>query len=251
MKSFVALATFSTLAAAWTYPDCERDGCYRNLIDDRFKDSAPSACLAWLAGTTTAAAAIPTQFNNCPSVKEFSSACSCVAYTATHTTGVPPVTTTTSEKPPVTTTTSEKPPVTTTTSSGKPTGTTSAKPSGSTSTVTTDCPTTLSTSTAGPTTKWTTSTICETKTHTVTQCPGTVTDCPVKHTTVITETIPITTTVCPVTETPVHNGTKTWTPPQSSPVVIPTTPIVVPTGAAGRFGVEALAAAAGVVAALL
>ncbi|KAK4103424.1 hypothetical protein N658DRAFT_394430, partial [Parathielavia hyrcaniae] len=55
------------LASAHEYPDCESDNCYRNLIDERFKEDAVSFCFEFLDGTTTAPSAIPTQFNNCES----------------------------------------------------------------------------------------------------------------------------------------------------------------------------------------
>ncbi|CEJ89890.1 hypothetical protein VHEMI05707 [[Torrubiella] hemipterigena] len=242
MKSFAAVALLAATVAANKYPDCEPDNCHRNLVDDRFKDQAPAICKQWLAGTTTAASAIPTQFNNCPSVQEFSSACSCVTYTATHTSGTP-----SSSVPPSSSATpsssvvpsSSIPPVSSSTKG--PVSSSSAVPS------TTSCPTTVSTETSKPVTQWTTSTICSYVTHTVTECPSTVPNCPVKHTTTSVETIPITTTVCPVTTTPAphNNGTATYTPPVQG-----TQPPVV-TGAAGRFAVEYLAAAAGVAAALL
>jgi len=57
-----------------------------------------------------------------------------------------------------------------------------------------------SNSTSTSHTKWTTSTIYTTNTRTITSCAPTVTNCPVGHSTVITETIAISTTVCPVTE---------------------------------------------------
>ncbi|TVY15285.1 hypothetical protein LARI1_G006251 [Lachnellula arida] len=70
---------------AWTYPDCEMDNCYRNLIDARFTLEAGPFCLDFISGTTTAAAAIPTDFNNCAGdIAAVSSACSCIAYTLTH-----------------------------------------------------------------------------------------------------------------------------------------------------------------------
>ncbi|KAI8241455.1 hypothetical protein K4K55_012291, partial [Colletotrichum sp. SAR 10_96] len=50
---------------AWEYPFCEHDGCYRNLIDQRFEEEAKTFCVDFLHGTTTAPSAIPTDFNNC------------------------------------------------------------------------------------------------------------------------------------------------------------------------------------------
>ncbi|KOS21843.1 hypothetical protein ESCO_001821 [Escovopsis weberi] len=74
--SFVVGALAAGMANAWSYPDCEPDNCYRNAIDQRFSALAPAACFQWLAGTTTADSAVPTDFNNC-NAQEFSSACSC------------------------------------------------------------------------------------------------------------------------------------------------------------------------------
>lgn len=96
MKSISLLvSTLMASANAWTYPDCERDGCYRNLIDRRYADVAPAFCLEWNSGLTTAVSAIPSCFRNCRDVAAVSSACSCVAYTATHTTTTPRLTSTT------------------------------------------------------------------------------------------------------------------------------------------------------------
>ncbi|TWU74023.1 hypothetical protein ED733_001355 [Metarhizium rileyi] len=238
MKKVLLLGALAASVAANTYPNCEYDNCYRALINDGLQDKAKAFCFDWLAGTTTAASAIPTDFSNC-NVQAASSACSCITYTATHTTGptttstppattsTPPKTTGTSETPPTTThttsetppttthTTSETPPTTTHTTSETPpttTHTTIEKPPTNTPTTskTEQSPTTTPTTQAPPattktsqaTTKWTTSTICTTRTHTITSCPPEVTKCPGSgHTTVITETIPISTTVCPVTET--------------------------------------------------
>ncbi|KAH8895486.1 hypothetical protein GQ53DRAFT_52325 [Thozetella sp. PMI_491] len=75
------LAAAGAVEKRWTYPDCEPDNCYRNLIDDRFKDEAKAFCPQFLAGTTTAPSAIPTDFNNCDgNIAAVSSACSCITY---------------------------------------------------------------------------------------------------------------------------------------------------------------------------
>ncbi|TQW01641.1 hypothetical protein IF2G_10838 [Cordyceps javanica] len=74
-----------TSIRAWTYPDCEPDGCYRNLIDPRYSAEAPAFCLKWISGTVMDLSAIPPHFRDCPGVTALSSACFCVAYTATHT----------------------------------------------------------------------------------------------------------------------------------------------------------------------
>ncbi|KAL2164778.1 hypothetical protein VTH06DRAFT_73 [Thermothelomyces fergusii] len=74
------------LARAHKYPDCDPDNCYRNLIDERFAELGVSFCFEFLAGTTTAPSAIPTDFVNCEgNVNAVSSACSCITYTATAT----------------------------------------------------------------------------------------------------------------------------------------------------------------------
>ncbi|KAM0270460.1 hypothetical protein ACHAQH_009401 [Verticillium albo-atrum] len=90
----LALATVQ----ANEYPYCEKDNCYRNLIDTRYQAKAAEFCPQWLAGTTTAPAAVPTSFKNC-GVPELSSACSCITYWNTHvsSTAVP----TPSSQPPV------------------------------------------------------------------------------------------------------------------------------------------------------
>lgn len=86
--SVLISAALVTGAHAWTYLDCEQDSCYLNLIDKRYSAEAPGFCLSWIASTTTDATAIPTHYHNCPDLKALSSACSCVAYTATHTSSV-------------------------------------------------------------------------------------------------------------------------------------------------------------------
>ncbi|KAL2189973.1 hypothetical protein L209DRAFT_148386 [Thermothelomyces heterothallicus CBS 203.75] len=170
------------LASAHEYPNCEADGCYRNLIDERFAEKAVSFCPEFLAGTTTAASAIPTDFANCEGdVKAVSSACSCITYTATAT--ATSSTTEVSE-----TSTTEVPPESSTTEAPE--------------TSSTEAPETSSTETPETsTTKWTTSTITTTATRTITSCPPPVTKCPGNGTTTVTTETIVTTTVCPVTET--------------------------------------------------
>ncbi|KAK1768240.1 hypothetical protein QBC33DRAFT_536620, partial [Phialemonium atrogriseum] len=76
------------LASAWEYPDCDPDNCYREMTNDRFYGEAQEFCPQFLAGTTTAPEAIPTNFENCEQdVNRVSSACSCITYTATYTPG--------------------------------------------------------------------------------------------------------------------------------------------------------------------
>ncbi|KAJ0161742.1 hypothetical protein CTA2_5667, partial [Colletotrichum tanaceti] len=98
--SYTGLAAMALASVnARKYPFCEPDGCYRNLIDQRFEQEAKGFCVDFLHGTTvTAAAAIPTHFNNCQGdVKAVSSACSCITYGLTST--VPATTTTSCTSP--------------------------------------------------------------------------------------------------------------------------------------------------------
>lgn len=251
------------LVSANEYPNCEPDNCYREMVDPRFAEEAASFCPEFLAGTTTAATAIPTNFENCElNVSAVSSACSCITYSAS-TTEAPATSTevpeTSTEEPEPSTTeepetsTTEEPETTTT---EEPETTTTEAPESST----TEEPESSSSSGSSSTTKWTTSTITTTTTRTITSCPPSVTACPSGHHTVTTETI-ITTTVCPVTEEPTDEPT---TPPPASSafgtITVPTTQGPRPTtsqlpvpGGAGRVvgGVEGIALVAGVVAALL
>ncbi|KAJ2982774.1 hypothetical protein NQ176_g1165 [Zarea fungicola] len=73
MRNYVLILALATKAYAWTYPDCEPDGCYRNLIDPRYTGQAPAFCIDWISGTITDAGAIPTQYHNCPDVAPLSS----------------------------------------------------------------------------------------------------------------------------------------------------------------------------------
>ncbi|KAG6218335.1 hypothetical protein E4U50_001308 [Claviceps purpurea] len=95
MKTAVILGAFAASSAAWKYPDCDSDNCFRALSKDGLKKEAESFCFSWLSGIKTEPASIPADFQNCD-VKAASSACSCITYTATHTTGVA---TTTTEAP--------------------------------------------------------------------------------------------------------------------------------------------------------
>ncbi|KAH8805072.1 hypothetical protein F5884DRAFT_439996 [Xylogone sp. PMI_703] len=177
------------VANAWTYPDCQPDNCYRELIDPRFYTEAQSFCPGYLSSPSTA---IPPDFSNCDTYSALSSACSCITYSMTS----PPTTTTTTV--PVTTTTTETTtsvPTTTTTTTGYQNSTTPCTTSSvqTTSVQTTSVQTTSSV-------EVTTSTIYTTTVRTVTSCAPTVTNCPGGPQTV-TETISIGTTVCPVTST--------------------------------------------------
>jgi hypothetical protein len=214
-------------AHAWTYPDCELDNCYRNMVDERFKGVSGPLCVKYLAASATAAAAVPTEFSNCAGdYKAVSSACSCITYSMSTTSTSAPKTSSTS----TTSTTS-------TTSSSKVYSSSSAE------------------SSSKPT-KYTTSTVYTTKVYTVTSCKPEVTDCPSKpH--VTTETIAVSTTVCPVTEesSTTVKPTTTTKPTTVGTVTVPatktTSSALVVTAAAGRVGFELAAAGAALVAALL
>ncbi|KAJ4300127.1 hypothetical protein N0V88_002796 [Collariella sp. IMI 366227] len=245
------------LASAHEYPNCEPDNCYREMVDPRFADEAIAFCPKFLSGTTTAADAIPTNFENCEgSIKAVSSACSCITYTAGTT--EPPATSTSESE----VESSTEAPATTTTPPPKTTS--EASETETEAETETEEPEQTKTST----TRWTTSTITTTTTRTITSCPPSVTACPSHGTTVTTEVI-VTTTVCPVTDEPEEpEETEPVTSKGSSfpPVVTPTefnTVTVVSTkppkpsstgpatGAAGRTVVEGVAAVAGLLAALL
>lgn len=203
------------------------------MTDVRFAAEAKAFCPKFLAGTTTAAAAIPSDFENCAGdVKAVSSACSCITYVSSTTTPtVPPTSTPTY---PTTTKSSSAPLSSSTTSSYS----------------------------HSLTTKMTTSTIYTTKVYTVTSCAPTVTNCPnAPH--VTTETVVLSTTVCPVTET-VTPGSYTPPPPvttmtSTSKTAVGTTSVtkttsssqVVVTAAAGRVAGGLGAAAAAFMAAAL
>lgn len=243
--SVLSLGALALGVAAHEYPNCEADGCYRNLIDPRFAEEAVAWCPQFLAGTTTAAAAVPTNFGNCDGdIAAISSACSCVTYTATATE--------TSSEAPATSTVTDAPTTVT------PPPTTSTEESSS------ECETETETESEEPetsTTKWTTSTITTSTTKTITQCPVTVTDCPA-HSTITTVEVVVTTTVCPVTDEPTGSFPPSFTPTGSFGTVTATptttksakpTTTGVQTAGAGRVvrGVEGVAALAGLIAAFL
>ena len=217
MRSFAVALGALAVANAWQYPYCDTTNCYNNIVDSDNAPHAAKICKEFLAGTTTAAAAIPTGFYNCPSVQEVSSACSCVTYAAT---------------------------------SGLTSTTTSTK-SSSTAVSTTECLET-STSTSSSTTKsasYTTSTVYTTKVYTVTSCKPEVTNCPSKpH--VTTEVSILYTTVCPVTEVPTPSITKSVG-TVTKPTPTTTSSALVVTAAADRTVAGLGAAAIGLVAALL
>lgn len=229
MKTTVLISALATGAYAWTYPDCEHDGCYRNLVDPRYSDQAPAFCIAWISGTTTDASAIPTQYRNCLGVAPLSSVCSCIAYTATITdcitetaTNTPSPVTTSSQSqitvstPPVTPTlesTTEC--ATMTESSTSSLMTTSKIPISTTAYPVSSNNASTSVATSSPaessfvgfqpspskTLPWTTSTIFTTSTHIITKCPLQATNCPDESTVVLTSIVPVSTTVCPVLST--------------------------------------------------
>lgn len=255
---YLSLAAVVGSASAWQYPSCvgipeshprwrqkleelrrltrdqEPDNCYRELVDPRFTAEANTFCPQYLAGTTTAPSAIPTDFSNCGTgadgVSALSSACSCVTYSLSSSSSTP---TSTSASAPLSTTSpsSHSPP---------PTSKYSKPP------------------------KYTTSTIYTTTVYTVTSCAPTVTNCPGKgH--VTTETIAVTTTVCPVTESesaaPSSVSVESTTPCPTLTTSIGTaapppsktssSAQLVVTAAAGRVVFDVVAAAAGVVAVAL
>jgi hypothetical protein len=206
---------------AWSYPDCELDNCYRNLIDEAYAEEAKAFCPGYIAATTTAASAIPTNFANCGGdYKAVSSACSCIAYTLTHTSSA-----SVSTKAPVSSSTS------TTTSS--------------------ICEETTSSSVSSKAPIYTTSTVYTTNVYTITSCKPEVTNCPSKpH--VTTEVIPLYTTVCPVEETKTYPTLTTSTKSYGTPVPTKaaTTSGLPVTAGVGKMGSSfGAAAAAGVLAA--
>lgn len=77
--------TFEAPFPDLTSPVCDHDNCYNEMLDPRYNDDALAFCPTWLQGTpTTAAAAIPTYLENCNGdVIAVSSACYCIAWSAT------------------------------------------------------------------------------------------------------------------------------------------------------------------------
>jgi hypothetical protein len=230
MRTVIAFGAFALAAQAWEYPYCESEG-YRNLIDERFADKAEEWCPVFLAGTTTAASAVPTEFSNCDgNIPAISSACSCITYV--------PSTSTSS---------------TSTKSSSSSTSSSYSKPTSSAS-YSHSKSSTSSASMTKPTKppKYTTSTIYTTTVYTVTSCAPDVPNCPGKpH--VTTKTIAVSTTICPVEETETEKPTKSY-PPKTTigTTYIPPKPTntFVPAGAA-QIGGGLAAVAAGVMAAVL
>lgn len=207
------------LASANTYPNCEPDNCFRNLVDTRFENHVVPFCYKFLSSHVTDEYAIPEDYNNCAGdVKAVSSACSCITYSHSTTSSVPHT-----YYPP------------TTTSYIKTPYHIPAHP------------------TAYP---LTTSTIYATKVYTVVGCPHYVKDCPAGHH-VTTETYVLSTTICPVA-TPVvsvpvyHNTTlNVYTPytPGVKTTATASAPLVQYTSGAGRLlSAEGVIAAAGVAA---
>lgn len=81
MKSTIVISILAACVAAWKYPNCEHDNCYRALIKEALQDEAKSFCFDWLTRTMTTTSSIPAEFNNCDA-KSASSACSCITYAA-------------------------------------------------------------------------------------------------------------------------------------------------------------------------
>jgi len=153
--NLIAITALAAGASAWTYPDCEADNCYRAIGAEKNKAVAEPFCFAYLKAPVE----VPSAFGNCKGdEKRISSACSCVTYTATHTS-----------------------------SASSSTGV----PSSSTSKTTLDT-TTTSSSYSSKTTKMTTSTITTTSIITVTTCPPSKPCHPTE-----TQVITTYTTVCP------------------------------------------------------
>ncbi|VBB84650.1 Putative protein of unknown function [Podospora comata] len=112
------------LGAATEWPDCHENNCYRNLIDANYAAEASAFCPGFIAGTTTAATAIPTNFYNCDgSVQSVSSVCSCIVYTMTHTSATATAEPTTEPSVEPTTTTIETYTISETWTSEEPTST--------------------------------------------------------------------------------------------------------------------------------
>ncbi|OAA44449.1 hypothetical protein ISF_09643 [Cordyceps fumosorosea ARSEF 2679] len=79
MKTAAHIMALATSAYAWTYPNCEHDDCYRNLVDTRYIGQGPAFSIGWISGTAMNASAIPAQSRNCPGVAPLSSACWCIS----------------------------------------------------------------------------------------------------------------------------------------------------------------------------
>lgn len=185
----LTLGALAGMASAWAYPECEQDNCYRNLINPLYTDVIGPFCMGYLAPTATASAAVPTDYSNCASPSELSSACSCITYTYTQTQS--------SSTPPPTTSSTV---ATTSTASGNVVSTSSVYSSTSSSY-------SVPTSTSNSSQQLTTSTVYTTTTYTVSSCAPTVTNCPYGH--VTTDTIVLSVTVCPVTESSTAPATST------------------------------------------
>lgn len=232
------LAAVVGLASAWTYPNCEPDNCYNEMVDTRFHAEAVAFCPEFLASTVTAASAIPTDFSNCGNdVMAVSSACSCITYTADLTktpsaTPTPPPPSTTSTSSIYSTTTESSTSATSaaasstyptsaaassSVSSASSTYPASSYPASSSTTaaastypassypVTTYPVTTYPVSVGTTSVPMTTSTVYATSIYTVTSCAPTVTNCPAgPHLT--TDIISLYTTVCPVSSAGVSSA---------------------------------------------
>ncbi|KJK73290.1 hypothetical protein H634G_11615, partial [Metarhizium anisopliae BRIP 53293] len=64
MKSTIVISILAACVAAWKYPNCEHDNCYRALIKEALQDEAKSFCFDWLTRTMTTTSSIPAEFNN-------------------------------------------------------------------------------------------------------------------------------------------------------------------------------------------
>lgn len=215
----------------------ESDNCYRNFIDLRFKDLGEEFCVDFLAATTTAPEAVPTEFSNCDGdISAVSSACSCITYSISTTsdevvpsTSVPEASSTeysessTTDEPSAPSSTeapessaasqvSSDEPIPSSSDFFESTGSltlsaseTSSEYSSASSIASEDASTYPSASSlpsssdTASSVEYTTSTIYTTQIRTITACPPEKTDCPAGPV-VTTEIIAISTTVCPVTE---------------------------------------------------
>ncbi|CZS92143.1 uncharacterized protein RCO7_00723 [Rhynchosporium graminicola] len=229
LLNFGAMA-LSTVTAN-TYPDCEPDNCYRNLINPRFAQEIGGFCIGYLSESIID---IPQDYHNCAGDSQaIKSACSCITYSLTHTTSPSSATSTsastsvytTSSLIQITSSSSSAEPVTsgestTRSNEGTATSTTSYSTSTpleiSTSTPTENSkpepPISSSTSaasistTSSSKTDYTTSTIYAITEYKITTCAPTIPDCfSAPH--VTTSTYILSTTICPVAPFPTSTPT--------------------------------------------
>jgi len=192
MKAAILLAFLSLGITANELPCCEHDGCYRNLIDARYAKKANEFCPAFLAGTTTNAAAVPTEFGNCKDIDRVSSACTCVTHGECVATTIKATATITSTDV-LSEPTTEGEHTTTDVADKESDEATSKMPFTTTSVSSGSAVVTKSTT-------WTTSTIHSTFTRTITICSVGDPNCSTEMATTVTDSIPVSTTTFPVTD---------------------------------------------------